>query len=183
MRYRSYVLSVLFCLGLMTRVSAEEFTVSPLTAEQQAVIETIDQGDVLATVSFLASDEMGGRNTPSPELDIAAAYVAARFKGAGLDGLGPDGSYYQPKELKQFVGPKGTASVSAGGERLKTLGVLFSSAGSEVVDGCDHRRKKAGRVRGKDRAGQRSRFASADAEQSGVCVRGLVASAERLCRQ
>ncbi len=126
MRYRSYVLSVLFCLGLMTRVSAEEFTVSPLTAEQQAVIETIDQGDVLATVSFLASDEMGGRNTPSPELDIAAAYVAARFKGAGLDGLGPDGSYYQPKELKQFVGPKSTVSVSAGGERLKTLGVLFS---------------------------------------------------------
>lgn len=117
---------VLFSFCSFGELSAEDFTVAPLTAEQQAVIATIEQGDVLATVAFLASDEMAGRNTPSPELDIAAAYVAARFQGAGLEGLGTDGSFYQPKELKQFVGPKGAATVTAGGERLKTLGVLFS---------------------------------------------------------
>lgn len=126
MDYCSTVSAILCLFGLTARVSAEEFSVAPMKAEQQTVLESIEQGDVLATVSFLASDEMGGRNTPSPELEIAAAYVASRFRGAGLEGLGHAGSFFQSKELPQFVSPKGRASVSAGGEPVKTLGVLFS---------------------------------------------------------
>jgi Zn-dependent M28 family amino/carboxypeptidase len=39
---------------------------------------------LLGDVSFLASDHLAGRATPSPGLDIAAEYIASRFRAAGL---------------------------------------------------------------------------------------------------
>src|SRR5580658_9206355 len=47
-----------------------------------------------ADVSFLASDELEGRGTPSRGLDLAAEYVAAQFRRAGLAPAGDDG-YFQ----------------------------------------------------------------------------------------
>jgi hypothetical protein len=47
-----------------------------------------------ADVSYLASDELEGRATPSPGLDKAAEYIAAQFKGIGLEPAGGDG-YFQ----------------------------------------------------------------------------------------
>ncbi|MBU3699924.1 MAG: M20/M25/M40 family metallo-hydrolase [Candidatus Kapabacteria bacterium] len=41
-------------------------------------------------LSYLASDEMRGRDTPSPELERAADYIAAHFKKIGLEPLGKD---------------------------------------------------------------------------------------------
>ncbi|MDI6766076.1 MAG: M28 family peptidase [Bacteroidota bacterium] len=41
----------------------------------------------------LASDSMKGRNTPSPELDSAANYIAGVFKSSGLQTV--NGSYFQ----------------------------------------------------------------------------------------
>lgn len=44
-------------------------------------------------ISFLSSDELLGRNTPSPGLDTAAAYIARHFR---LNSLSPvNGSYFQ----------------------------------------------------------------------------------------
>lgn len=43
---------------------------------------------------FLASDEMRGRKTGSPEIEKAAAFIADEFKKAGLEPL-PGGSYLQ----------------------------------------------------------------------------------------
>jgi hypothetical protein len=46
-----------------------------------------------ADVSFLASDALEGRGTPSRGLDIAAEYVAAQFRRAGLEPAGDDGYF------------------------------------------------------------------------------------------
>ena len=45
-------------------------------------------------LSFLASDALEGRRTPSRGLDIAAEYIAAQFRRAGLEPAGDDG-YFQ----------------------------------------------------------------------------------------
>ncbi len=121
---------------------AQEISVAPLTDDQKAAIQTIEQSEVLSTVSFLASDEMAGRNTPSTELDIAAAYVSARFKGAGLEGLGPEGNYYQTTELTQYLQPKTEAVVTRDGMPLECRGVLFggekeSTVTAKTSDGKD----------------------------------------------
>jgi hypothetical protein len=52
----------------------------------------------LATIKYLASPEMKGRESGSPELEKAAQYIAAQFKSTGLKPL--DGkSYLQPFEI------------------------------------------------------------------------------------
>jgi len=112
---------------------AEEFTVSPLTDDQSAAMNSIRERDVLATVSFLASDEMAGRNTPSTELNIASAYVASRFRAAGLEGLGPEGSFYQTSEIQQVMLPNEAATVSRGESSLNVKGLMFAPASATTV--------------------------------------------------
>ena len=103
---------------------AEEFTIPTLTDNEQSVIDSIEQKQVLETVSFLASDEMNGRDTPSKELVIAAEYVADRFRKAGLEGLGTDGSFFQTVELFRTSAPatKAIAATAANDDiRLTVL--------------------------------------------------------------
>ena len=136
---------VLRCFAIATisqTCLAQEISVTPLTDDQKAAIQTIEQSEVLSTVSFLASDEMAGRDTPSPELDIAAAYVSARFKGAGLEGLGPDGSYYQTTELTQYLQPRTEAIITRDGMPVECRGVLFggekeTKVTAKISDGKD----------------------------------------------
>ena len=90
-------------------------------------IKVINESIVTSTVSFLASDEMRGRDTPSPELTIASSYVAARFLGAGLKGLGEDGSYYQNHEIKVAKVSAGSLSVKREGGTVATYGLLSAS--------------------------------------------------------
>ena len=102
-------------------------SVPALTAEEQAALGQIRQSQVLGTVAFLAADEMAGRNTPSPELTIASAYVAARFRGAGLEPLGPDGSYFQRQELAQFGPPAMPAQLQLGDAVPLNAPVIFAA--------------------------------------------------------
>lgn len=44
-------------------------------------------------IDYLASDSMKGRNTPSPELDLAADYIAQQFASMGIQKV--NGSYFQ----------------------------------------------------------------------------------------
>jgi len=44
-------------------------------------------------ITYLSSDQMKGRKTPSPQLDKAAKYIAFEFKSFGLETV--KGSYYQ----------------------------------------------------------------------------------------
>src|SRR2546430_6976936 len=64
---------------------------SPLA---ERVAAHLQAEDLKADVSFLASDALQGRATPSPGLDAAAEYIASRFRRAGLEPVGDDG-YFQ----------------------------------------------------------------------------------------
>lgn len=106
---------------------AAAISLPALTAEEQAALNQIQESRVLSTVAFLASDEMAGRNTPSPELTIASAYVAARFRGAGLEPLGPDGSYFQRQELSQYGPPASPAQLQSGTAAPLNVPVIFAA--------------------------------------------------------
>ncbi|HSJ12970.1 MAG TPA: M20/M25/M40 family metallo-hydrolase [Longimicrobiales bacterium] len=56
--------------------------------------------DVAARVAWLASDELAGRETPSPGLEAAAAYAAAEFARFGLQPAGDSGSFVQRYPLQ-----------------------------------------------------------------------------------
>ncbi len=56
-------------------------------AEKQTVFS---QKRMMETIKFLSSDELKGRGLGTPELDKVAAFIAGKFKEAGLKPLGKD---------------------------------------------------------------------------------------------
>ena len=65
-----------------------------LTDDVRATLNRISADSLRGHLSFIASDLLEGRNTPSRGLDIAAEYIAAQFRRAGLEPAGDDG-YFQ----------------------------------------------------------------------------------------
>src|SRR5262249_30248740 len=69
-----------------------------LTAERKAALERISANSLKGHLSFIASALLEGRGTPSRGLDLAAEYIAAQFRRAGLEPAGDDG-YFQTTTL------------------------------------------------------------------------------------
>ena len=63
-------------------------------ARWRAALEQVSAESMKGHLSFLSSDALEGRATPSKGLDIAAEYIAAQFRRAGLEPAGDDG-YFQ----------------------------------------------------------------------------------------
>jgi hypothetical protein len=70
-----------------------------LTADQTAALDRITADSLRGHLSFIASDLLEGRDTPSRGLDLAAEYIAAQFRRAGLEAVGDDG-YFQTANWK-----------------------------------------------------------------------------------
>lgn len=64
-------------------------------AAVDAAIESIRPTDFHARIGFLASDALGGRDTPSPGLEAAAAYISSEFLRYGLAAGGDADTYIQ----------------------------------------------------------------------------------------
>jgi hypothetical protein len=59
----------------------------------------VTRNEVEPPLSFLAADEMRGRDTGSKELDIAANYIASTFQQIGLKQVEGAPKYFQPVDL------------------------------------------------------------------------------------
>ncbi|MFN0112498.1 MAG: M28 family peptidase [Blastocatellia bacterium] len=63
-------------------------TAPAIEPEVQAALDRISENSLRGHLSFIASDALEGRATPSRGLDIAAEYIAAQFRRAGLEPAG-----------------------------------------------------------------------------------------------
>ncbi len=69
-----------------------------LPPQARAALDSISADSLRGHVSFLASDLLEGRATPSRGLDVAAEYIAAQFRRTGLEPAGDDG-YFQTADF------------------------------------------------------------------------------------
>jgi hypothetical protein len=60
-----------------------------------AAVESITSTDMAARIGIISDDSMMGRDTPSPGLERAAAYVIGEFRRLGLRPAGENGTYVQ----------------------------------------------------------------------------------------
>jgi hypothetical protein len=79
---------------LLLALCAAALLQASLTSEEKFLASAITANELRAHVSFLASDTLEGRDTPSKGLDVAAEYIASEFRRAGLEPAGDDG-YFQ----------------------------------------------------------------------------------------
>jgi peptidase M28-like protein len=81
----------------------------------------ISAAEILQDVAFLASDDLLGRDTPSPGLETAADYLAAQFAAAGLEPGGDDGTFIQRYPFTSVVMVKEQREVSYTGQDGATV--------------------------------------------------------------
>ncbi len=70
----------------------------PLTAQEEG-LKCIDIPDLQTHLSVLISDDMAGRATGEPGLDLAAEYIADKAREIGLKAVDDNGDYFQEYTL------------------------------------------------------------------------------------
>jgi hypothetical protein len=144
MRPRTLVLIMLVALSNACARSAVH---SEPGANQDSLLEaeaTITAEDMRARIGYLASDELAGRDTPSPGLEMAAEYLAEQFQALRLEPGGDEGGFLQryPLPLRALdTGSVHFGVVNADGSNNEILeyGVDFFASPAVDRDGRDMR--------------------------------------------
>jgi hypothetical protein len=85
-------------------------------------------------LTFIASDEMEGRDTPSRGLDTTAKFLAMNLARWGLKPAGDDGTFFQRIELRRNRTDTGQTKVDINGRAL-TNGTDYLPLGAGNVSG------------------------------------------------
>ncbi|MFN0007070.1 MAG: M28 family metallopeptidase [Planctomycetota bacterium] len=83
----------LFLVGL-AHASAPAASAAIATSRLEMALDTIQTEKIRSDVFFIASDELGGRDTPSPGQRIAARYIRARLERLGWQPGARDGYFF-----------------------------------------------------------------------------------------
>ena len=94
----------------------------------QRGVQTIAADQLRDYLTFIASDEMEGRDTPSRGLDTTAKFLAMNLTRWGFKPAGGDGTFFQKIELSRNRADSGQSKVELNGRTL-TLGTDFLPAG------------------------------------------------------
>ncbi len=104
------------------------------TAEEQRALASISATSLRANLSFLASDALGGRATPSQGLTIAAEFIAAEFRRAGLEEVGNDGYFQTCAQEVVEPNPDGFRFVlTSGGRSVEASPARFEMDGTQAL--------------------------------------------------
>src|SRR5690606_26713236 len=115
-------LALLLALGCIFTLTAQ--------TEIEKVSETISKSEIEGHIYFLADDHLKGRETGSPELKIAASYLANSFRGYGVKPNPKTGTYYQEVKLKRTSPPK-NASITINNQIIDDFVITRAKAMTE----------------------------------------------------
>lgn len=104
MKFSNLLLGLVFLFSGLS-VSAQK--------DKKYVDETVLKDQIEGAISFIASDELRGRDTPSPELDITAKYLSTSLFAAGVKQVPGMDTYFQDVKMVSSSAPK-TGGFSAG---------------------------------------------------------------------
>ena len=105
---------------------------------QRKVIESVKSSvnalESEAHLTFLASDEMRGRDTGSPEIDIAANYISTQLRIFGAKPVQGDSNFFQDVRLEKII-PATYASLTVGSDVFKSKDdLLYINGGTAALD-------------------------------------------------
>jgi len=85
---------------LYLSVIAISLLLAPAQAQKKG-LESINQKDLRKHMLFLASEELEGRDSGEPGLEIAARYLAVQAENLGLTSANPENGYFQPYIIEE----------------------------------------------------------------------------------
>lgn len=113
-RFAAFVLAALL-LTTTPAAFAQKAKPARQSAPQFGNVEGITAKQLRDYLTFIASDELEGRDTPSRGLDIAAMYIAQHLSSWGIKPAGGDGTYFQKVPLRLGKVVPDRTSVEFGG--------------------------------------------------------------------
>ncbi|RPI43209.1 MAG: hypothetical protein EHM46_04315, partial [Bacteroidetes bacterium] len=105
----------LFTATSITILALAGCMVIPVSAQKKG-LASITRSDLQMHMDFLASDELQGRSTGEPGLEIAARYLAIQAEHLGLVPAGPGGSYLQYYNLVEKTYDRAGSGIIIGKE-------------------------------------------------------------------
>jgi len=97
-------------------------------------LESITAAKLRGHVSYLASDLLEGRDSPSRGLDLAAEYIASQFRAAGLEPLGDDG-YFQTIHWTVLSAPDSGTTLEIDGAAVDAKHFRVTAGGGIDAEG------------------------------------------------
>lgn len=91
-----------------------------LAASALGNVDAINARQLKDWLTFIASDELEGRDTPSRGLDIAAKYLAGHLASLGIKPAGDSSSYFQRFRLRWKRSSDGTSVLKRTARVLNT---------------------------------------------------------------
>jgi hypothetical protein len=135
---------IAFALVAGVALAQEDGDPKPGTLTAEEAEKTLTAAEVKKHIGTFASDEFGGRDTPSPGLTKAAEYIAAEFKRLGLKGVGDDGGHMKMWEYRGKKVPNCLGLLEGSDPKLKDEVVIvgghmdhIGTQGREVMNGAD----------------------------------------------
>ncbi len=89
-----------------------------LTPQERKMAEMITAAQLKDYLYYVASDEMGGRNTPSVGLDLTAKFMGTLLSRWGLKPAGDDGTFYQKMDMHRNAVNQASTTATLGGQNL-----------------------------------------------------------------
>ncbi len=117
-----------------TRTAAAAPLSRTLAATHKAA-QAITQAKIREDLTYIASDALGGRDTPSPGLDMAAEYIAARMRKLKLKPAGDAGTYFQRIDLRRFRMNTQDTTAKFGDEQMKYGEDFLTTMGAGAANG------------------------------------------------
>jgi hypothetical protein len=108
--------------------TADKSKKSAASVTTQRGVETISANQMRDYLTFIASDEMEGRDTPSRGLDTTAKFLALNLARWGFKPAGDEGSFFQRIDLRRDRADGGQTKVDYSGRTL-TAGTDFIPVG------------------------------------------------------
>jgi hypothetical protein len=106
-----------------------------ITPKERAMAEGITASQLSAYLHFVASDAMGGRDTPSQGLDITAEFLRMNLEKWGFKPAGDNGTFFQKIALDREALDPANTKLEIGGKQYRLGEDFFRIAGSGTASG------------------------------------------------
>jgi hypothetical protein len=117
------------------RKAGKTAAATPAAIANARSVETISAAQMKSYLSFIASDEMEGRDTPSRGLDTTARFIAMNLGSWGFKPAGDDGTFFQKIALRRDQPDLAHSSAEINGQKFTAGEDFLPNAVGATVTG------------------------------------------------
>jgi Zn-dependent M28 family amino/carboxypeptidase len=132
---KTFLASILTISLLIPSLALGQAAAVQITAQERAIAENIKAEQLSTWLHYVASDEMGGRDTPSAGLDMTADFLKKNLEKWGFKGAGDNGTFYQKIALTRESPDPENLKLEIAGRQFKAGEDFGRQAGHGAVKG------------------------------------------------